>query len=82
MGAGGREEVGGEGAGGVVRRRHAIRVKGSMIWCDRCGSYSTLRAGVRLKGDCEGLPTSRHRVTRLGRLRLGRHPITNVPLEG
>ena len=69
-------ELGAEGTG----RRHRLRTRGCLVWCDYCGAYSAQRAGARLRGTCEGRPTTRHRTTRLNRLRMGRHPITNVPL--
>ena len=59
--------------------KHSIRSNGRMLWCDRCGAYSTQRAGARLRGTCQVAPISRHRATRLARLRAGRHPLTNAP---
>ena len=59
----------------AVARQHALRTRGLIAWCDVCGSYSVQRAGGRLKGECHGA-TNRHRLTRLSRLRSGRHPIT------
>ena len=61
-------------------RQHALRSRGALTWCDTCGSYSVQRAGKRLKGVCLGANT-RHRLTRLARLRQGKHPITGAPLE-
>ena len=59
--------------------KHNIRSNGRMIWCDKCGAYSTQRAGARLRGSCQVAPISTHRATRLARLRAGRHPLTNAP---
>ena len=60
----------------TTKGRHAIRTRGVLTWCDVCAAYATERAGSRLMGPCtQGL--NRHKVTRLARLRQGRHPITN-----
>ena len=67
---------------GVARgRQHALRTRGQLTWCDACGAYSHQRAGRRIKGDCVGAVT-RHRLTRLVRLRAGKHPISGAVLEG
>ena len=64
---------------GGIARPHALRAKGLLTWCDVCGAYSTQRAGRRIKGECV-VATTRHRLTRLERLRAGRHPISGVLL--
>ena len=78
VGSGGRNVVvhGSEG-----RRGHALRSRGQLTWCDTCGAYSHQRAGSRIRGECWGA-TTRHRLTRLGRLREGKHPITGEALQG
>ena len=88
-GSGGMEE-GGKGGGRSAEatpedgrgRRHRLRVIGRLVWCEVCAAYSTQRAGARLRGSCKGMVGTRHRATRLERLRCGRHPLTNVALEG
>ena len=88
-GSGGMEE-GGKGGGRSAEgtpedgqgRRHRLRVIGRLVWCEVCAAYSTQRAGARLRGNCKGMDATRHRATRLERLRCGRHPLTNVALEG
>ena len=65
---------------GTQASRHNQRRRGSVLWCDRCGAYSTQRVGARLRGDCQVTAMSRHWATRLARLREGRHPIHGKPL--
>ena len=69
-------------SGGATRRKHALRTRGQLMWCDACGAYAHQRAGSRIKGECAGAATTRHRLTRLMRLRAGRHPITGGALMG
>ena len=65
---------------GSQASKHNLRRIGGVLWCDKCGAYSTQRAGARLRGECLVHSMTRHRATRLGRLREGRHPITNKAL--
>ena len=76
-----RSVTGGElSVRGTQVSRHNLRRIGNVLWCDRCGAYSTQRAGARLRGECLIHALTRHRATRLARLREGKHPITNKPL--
>ena len=62
--------------------RHALNVRHHYVWCSTCGSYTT---GVRirkLKGDCDGEPSSGHVATRRDRLERGLDPRTRAPLPG
>ena len=61
-------------------RQHALKARGLITWCDICGSYSVQRARWRLKWVCQGA-TTRHRLTRLTRLRAGWHPSTGKLIE-
>ncbi len=56
-------------------RGHSLRITGPVIWCNLCGRYATRRLGKALKSDCSGTAGPAY-VTRLARLRDGRHPLT------
>ena len=81
-GEGNRELEAAEEEAAPGRRKHKIRRMGGLLWCDECGAYATQRAGARIRGACDGAVNTRHRLTRLERLRKGRRPIKNQALEG
>ncbi len=62
-------------------RGHSLRITGPMIWCSRCGRYALQRVGRSLKSACKGEAVGAY-LTRLARLREGRHPLKNTPLIG
>ena len=50
------------------------------VVCKRCGCRAAQRA-VGLKRQCEGKPKSGNTQSVLVRLRAGRHPVTDLPLD-
>ena len=60
-----------------------ISILGDVIWCRRCACYSigssrTRRRVQGLAARCEGEKAGQQRASCLGRLRKGKHPVTNV----
>ena len=59
---------------------HILFTIDELTFCFSCGSYSTERVH-HLSGSCRGHPGD-GQAYRLGRLKRGRHPLTNIPLDG
>ncbi len=64
------EPLSGRGTG------HSRVITGHIAWCQRCGHHAERRVGVGLLRQCQGAPAPSV-VSRLARLREGRHPITD-----
>ena len=54
---------------------HCLRLTGSLVWCDRCGSYAKERF-KSLKVQCSGPQHAKSKAGQLAQLRRGRHPLT------
>ena len=69
-------------------QKHRLWATGAVWWCARCGSFSNQFAQKKLffnhlKGDCKGPPLPRSTaLTRLNRLKAGRHPKSGSALKG
>ena len=61
-------------------RGHVLTVSGDVTWCRRCGCYASAGKHQRVIGlreRCRGEEAGLRRLGGLGRLRRGRHPLTN-----
>ncbi len=70
-------------ASGAIARRHVRWMSGDLVWCSVCGAYGEYKA-VNLANACAGPPprSGAGRTTALHRLRAGRHPKHNGPIDG
>ena len=69
------------GRGGSDGAGHVRAAQGGAIWCIKCGSYA-VRWAVGLAEPCREGPMNPSQRRVLARLKAGRHPRSNVALEG
>ena len=69
------------GRGGSDGAGHVRASKGGVVWCVRCGAYA-VRWAIGLAEPCREKPSNPSQCRVLARLRAGRHPRSNLALEG
>ena len=64
---------------GGVMHTHAFVRSSFVIWCARCGAYAGSKPRLLLRA-CRGRPICPSMIRRMGKLRLGLHPVSGAHL--